>query len=75
MPRRIAFLIFPDFPDPGCRRPAVGLRDRRAPRAGAYELKVIAAHAGSGAQSSGASVNAGGLPRAAGIDTAHRRRR
>jgi transcriptional regulator GlxA family with amidase domain len=69
MPRRVAFLIFEDFQLLDAAGPisAFEIAARYAP--GTYELRVVAARAGAVHSSSGASMNALGLGRAAGIDT------
>ena len=69
MPRRIAFLIFPDFQILDAAGPLSAFEIAGRLAAGAYELRVIAARAGAVRSSCGASLNAGALPRAAGIDT------
>ena len=68
MPRRIAFLIFPQFQllDAAGPLAAFEIAGRIRPRA--YELKIIAASAGAVASSCGATFQADGLPRA---DTIH----
>jgi len=67
--KRIAFLLFPDFQLLDAAGPiaAFEIADRYVP--GSYELKVVARKSGAVASTSGASMNAAGLPRAAGIDT------
>lgn len=69
MPRRVAFLIFDDFQLLDAAGPisAFEIAERYAP--GTYESRVIARRAGAVRSSSGASMNAAGLGRAAGIDT------
>ena len=69
MPRRVAFLIFDDFQLLDAAGPisAFEIAERYAP--GTYESRVIAARAGAVRSSSGASMNAVALGRAAGIDT------
>jgi transcriptional regulator GlxA family with amidase domain len=69
MTRRIAFLLFPDFQLLDAAGPiaAFEIAERYAPRS--YQLKVVAREAGAVRSTSGASMNAVGLPRAAGIDT------
>jgi transcriptional regulator GlxA family with amidase domain len=69
MSRRIAFLIFPDFQILDAAGPLSAFEIAGRLAAGAYELRVIAARAGAVRSSCGASLNAGALPRAAGIDT------
>src|SRR5580700_5491307 len=68
MPRRIAFLIFPQFQllDAAGPLAAFEIAGRICP--GAYELRIIAASAGAVPSSCGATFQAGGLPRA---DTIH----
>lgn len=69
MPRRVAFLIFDDFQLLDAAGPvsAFEIAARHAP--GAYESRVIAPRAGAVHSSSGVSMNALALGRAAGIDT------
>jgi transcriptional regulator GlxA family with amidase domain len=69
MKRRIAFLLFPDFQLLDAAGPisAFEIADRYVP--GTYELRVVAAEPGAVASTSGASLNAVALPRAASIDT------
>ena len=69
MPRRVAFLIFDDFQLLDAAGPisAFEIAERYVP--GTYESRVIAARAGAVRSSSGASMNAVALGRAAGIDT------
>jgi len=69
MPRRVAFLIFDDFQLLDAAGPisAFEIAARYVP--GAYESRVIARRAGAVRSSSGASMNALSLGRAAGIDT------
>lgn len=69
MPRRVAFLIFEDFQLLDAAGPisAFEIAERYAP--GTYESRVIAPCAGAVRSSSGASLHATGLGRAAGIDT------
>lgn len=69
MPRRVAFLIFEDFQLLDAAGPisAFEIAERYAP--GTYESRVIAPRAGAVRSSSGASLHATGLGRAAGIDT------
>jgi transcriptional regulator GlxA family with amidase domain len=67
--RHVAFLLFPDFQLLDAAGPisAFGIAERYVP--GSYRLRVIARHAGAVASTSGASMNAAGLPRAATLDT------
>jgi transcriptional regulator GlxA family with amidase domain len=69
MPRRVAFLIFPDFQLLDAAGPisAFEIAERYAP--GSYESRVIAAPSGAVLSSSGASLTATGLGRAASIHT------
>ena len=69
MPRRVAFLIFDEFQLLDAAGPisAFEIAARYVP--GAYESRVIARRAGAVRSSSGASMNALSLGRAAGIDT------
>jgi transcriptional regulator GlxA family with amidase domain len=69
MKRRIAFLLFPDFQLLDAAGPisAFEIAERYVP--GSYELRVVAREAGAVPSTSGASMNAVGLPRAASIDT------
>jgi transcriptional regulator GlxA family with amidase domain len=69
MKRRVAFLIFPDFQLLDAAGPisAFEIAERYAP--GTYELRVIAKQPGAVTSTSGASLNAVGLGRPAGIDT------
>jgi transcriptional regulator GlxA family with amidase domain len=69
MPRRIAFLIFPQFQLLDAAGPiaAFEIAERICP--GAYELKIIAASAGPVASSSGATFQASGFGRADAIHT------
>ena len=68
MPRRIAFLIFPQFQLLDAAGPLAAFEIAGRIRPGAYELRIIAASAGAVASSCGATFQAGGLPRA---DTIH----
>jgi len=69
MTRHVGFLLFPDFQLLDAAGPisAFGIAARYAP--GSYRLRVIARRPGAVASTSGASMNAGGLPRAATLDT------
>ncbi len=69
MSRRIVFLLFPDFQLLDAAGPisAFEIADRYQP--GSYELRVVARTPGPIASTSGATMNAAGLPRPAGIDT------
>jgi transcriptional regulator GlxA family with amidase domain len=69
MKRRVAFLLFPDFQLLDAAGPisAFEIAERYVP--GSYELRVVAREAGAVPSTSGASLNAAGLPRAAGVDT------
>src|SRR3954471_4908071 len=69
MSRRVAFLIFPDFQLLDAAGPisAFEIAERYAP--GSYESRVIAAPSGAVLSSSGASLTATGLGRAASIHT------
>ncbi|HEU5136345.1 MAG TPA: GlxA family transcriptional regulator [Steroidobacteraceae bacterium] len=69
MKRRIAFLIFPDFQLLDAAGPisAFEIAERYSP--GSYELRVIAKQPGAVTSTSGASMNAVALGRAASIDT------
>ena len=69
MRRRLAFLLFPDFQLLDAAGPisAFEIAERYAP--GTYQLEVVARSAGAVPSTSGVSMNARGLPRAAGIDT------
>jgi transcriptional regulator GlxA family with amidase domain len=69
MKRRIAFLLFPDFQLLDAAGPisAFEIAERYVP--GSYELKPVARVAGAVRSTSGASMNATGLPRAASLDT------
>ncbi len=69
MPQRIAFLIFPQFQLLDAAGPIAAFEIAGRIRPGAYELKLIAASAGSVASSSGASLQASGFPRADSIHT------
>jgi transcriptional regulator GlxA family with amidase domain len=67
--KRIAFLLFPDFQLLDAAGPisAFEIAERYVP--GSYELRVVARAAGAVPSTSGASMNAAGLPRPASIDT------
>jgi len=69
MKKRITFLLFPQFQLLDAAGPisAFEIAERYVP--GTYELKVVAGAAGAVPSTSGASLNASGLPRAAGVDT------
>jgi len=69
MKRRIAFLLFPGFQLLDAAGPisAFEIAERYVP--GSYELKLVTREPGAVASTSGASMNAVALPRAAGIDT------
>ena len=67
--RRIAVLVFPGFQILDAAGPLSAFEIAARLQPGSYELKVIAARAGAVASSSGATLNAHGLPRAAAIDT------
>ena len=69
MPRRIAFLIYPDFQLLDAAGPIAAFEIAGRVRPGAYELKVIAVRPGPVRSGSGAQLLAGGLPRPQGIDT------
>ncbi|HEY2808317.1 MAG TPA: helix-turn-helix domain-containing protein [Steroidobacteraceae bacterium] len=69
MPRRIAFLIFPDFQLLDAAGPIAAFEIAGRIRPAAYELKVIAVRAGAVRSGSGAQLLAQGLPRAESIDT------
>ncbi len=69
MPRRIAFLIYPDFQLLDAAGPIAAFEIAGRIRPGAYELKVIAVRPGAVRSSSGAQLAAQGLPRPASIDT------
>ncbi|HEV8443734.1 MAG TPA: GlxA family transcriptional regulator [Steroidobacteraceae bacterium] len=69
MSRQIGFLLFPDFQLLDAAGPisAFEIAARYVP--GSYRLRVIARRPGVVVSSSGASLNAAGLPRAAALDT------
>src|SRR4029078_5620509 len=69
MKKRITFLLFPQFQLLDAAGPisAFEIAERYVP--GTYELKVVAGAAGAVPSTAGASLNASGLPRAAGVDT------
>jgi transcriptional regulator GlxA family with amidase domain len=69
MPRRIAFLIYPDFQLLDAAGPVAAFEIAGRIRGGAYELKVVAAKPGPVRSGSGARLLAQGLPRPASIDT------
>lgn len=68
-PRRIAFLIFPRFQLLDAAGPISAFEIAGRIRPGAYELEVIAVQPGPIASSSGATLEARALPRAAAVDT------
>jgi transcriptional regulator GlxA family with amidase domain len=68
-PRRIAFLIFPRFQLLDAAGPISAFEIAGRIRPGAYELEVIAVQPGPVASSSGATLEACALPRAAAVDT------
>src|SRR3954463_12129416 len=69
MRKRIVFLLFPQFQLLDAAGPisAFEIAERYVP--GSYELKLVARAAGAVPSTSGASLNASGLPRAASVDT------
>jgi len=69
MIRRVAFLLFPDFQLLDAAGPisAFGIAERYQP--GSYRLQVVARQRGAVVSTSGASMNATGLPRPASVDT------
>jgi transcriptional regulator GlxA family with amidase domain len=69
MPRRVAFLIFPDFQLLDAAGPIAAFEIAGRYRPGSYESRIIAPRAGAVASTSGATMNAGALGRPAAIDT------
>ena len=69
MPRRVAFLIFPEFQLLDAAGPISAFEIAERYRPGSYESRVIAPEAGAIASTSGATMNAASLDRAASIDT------
>ena len=69
MPRRIAFLIFPQFQLLDAAGPVSAFEIAGRIRPGAYELRLISATPGAIESSSGATLAAVGFGRAAAIDT------
>jgi len=69
MPRRIAFLIFPDFQLLDAAGPIAAFEIAGRLQPGAYELRVIAAEPGLVASSSGVTMQAAAFGRAAAVDT------
>ena len=69
MSRRIAFLLFPDFQLLDAAGPISAFEIAGRYQPGSYELRVVARMPGPVASTSGATMNAAGLPRPAGIDT------
>jgi len=69
MSRRIAFLLFPDFQLLDAAGPISAFEIAGRYQPGSYELKVVARTPGAVASTSGVTMNAVGLPRAASIDT------
>ena len=69
MPRRIAFLVYPDFQLLDAAGPISAFEIAGRIRPGSYELRVIASRAGPVRSSSGATLEARALGRAHAIDT------
>jgi transcriptional regulator GlxA family with amidase domain len=69
MPRRIAFLIYPDFQLLDAAGPIAAFEIAGRIRPGSYELKVIATKAGAVRSSCGAQLLASALPKPDTIDT------
>jgi transcriptional regulator GlxA family with amidase domain len=69
MTRRIAFLIYPDFQLLDAAGPIAAFEIAERYKPGSYELRICAAQPGPVASSSGATMHAGPLGRAAAIDT------
>jgi len=69
MPRRVAFLLFEEFQLLDAAGPISAFEIAERYRPGSYELRVVARRRGAVSSSSGASMNAAGLPPAASVDT------
>src|SRR5688572_24642829 len=69
MPRRIAFLIFPDFQLLDAAGPIAAFEIAERYRPGSYESRILAPAAGAVLSTSGASVNALAFRRDTSIDT------
>jgi transcriptional regulator GlxA family with amidase domain len=69
MPRRIALFVFPGFQILDAAGPLAAFEIAGRVRPGAYELKIVAAQAGSVTSSAGAELAAGACARAGAIDT------
>ncbi len=69
MTRRIVFLIYPDFQLLDAAGPIAAFEIAERHKPGSYELRICAATTGLVASSSGATMLAGPLPRAAAVDT------
>jgi len=69
MPRRIAFLVFPQFQLLDAAGPIAAFEIAERHRPGTYALRAIAAIPGAVASSSGACLEAAAFSRADGIDT------
>jgi transcriptional regulator GlxA family with amidase domain len=69
VPRRIAFLIFPDFQLLDAAGPIAAFEIAERYRPGSYESRILAPKAGAVVSTSGASVNALAFRRDASIDT------
>ncbi|HVS76575.1 MAG TPA: hypothetical protein VHE11_06545, partial [Steroidobacteraceae bacterium] len=69
MPRRIAFLVFPQFQILDATGPLAAFEIAERHRPGTYSLRVIATTPGPVASSSGACLQASPLGRADAVDT------
>ena len=69
MSRRIAFLLFEEFQLLDAAGPISAFEIAERYQPGSYELRVIARSRGAVTSSSGASMNAAGLPSPASVDT------
>ena len=69
MTRKIAFLLYPDFQLLDAAGPIAAFEIAGRYRPGTYQLRIVAATAGAVRSSSGASMQAAALGRAAGVDT------
>src|SRR6185295_4807502 len=69
MSRRIAFLLFEEFQLLDAAGPISAFEIAERYQPGSYELRVIARRRGAVTSSSGASMNAAGLPSPASVDT------
>jgi len=69
MPRRVAFLLFEDFQLLDAAGPIAAFEIAERYQPGSYQLRVIARRRGAISSSSGASMNAVGLPAPGSVDT------